>query len=118
MKTVKESLKSAGFHNMDNVLLNEFQNACKDPYFKKLVTALKMDPHVLMKYTSSLEDSARECRNCDGCKGLIECKNPVEGYRYLPKGKGEMLEFDYRACPFQEKRRKSMSKKYRDIWNF
>lgn len=106
MKTVKESLKSAGFHNMDNVLLNEFQNACKDPYFKKLVTALKMDPHVLMKYTSSLEDSARECRNCDGCKGLIECKNPVEGYRYLPKGKGEMLEFDYRACPFQEKRRK------------
>ena len=105
MKTVKESLNQMGFKKrMEQSLKKEFQAACQNPYFKTLIEKLKMDLNVMMKYTSTLEDCAKECEHCDGCKGLIECRNQIEGYVYLPRVSNDALEFDYHACKYQKKR--------------
>lgn len=107
MKTVNESLNQLGFKKrMEQSLNKDFQVACQNPYFKTLVEKLKMDSNVMMKYTSTLEDCAKECAHCDGCKGLIECRNQIEGYVYLPRISHDALEFDYHACRYQKKRLK------------
>ena len=39
--------------------------------FKKIVKDLKLSKEYLMKYTSSLEESANELDNCKNCKSIF-----------------------------------------------
>ena len=66
-------------------LNNSFLEASKDKDFCKLITTIKVDKDVAKKYTSSLEDTVCELRNCKNCKGLYECKNSVEGHVSYPE---------------------------------
>lgn len=84
-------------------LYDEYQKSLKDEKFKKLVEQLNIDSRILMKYTSNLEESALEYDNCTSCKSLLNCKNKICGYAYLPKVNGKMLTFDYKACKKREK---------------
>lgn len=84
-------------------LEKEFELACKNEEFKSFISKIKLPKKELIKYTSLLEESMNEYNNCLNCKNIMECKNKVEGYAYLPKIDDGKLRFNYKACRYKEK---------------
>ena len=85
----------------DISLKHSFQDACSDNDFKAYVYNLNIPEETLIKYTSRLEETFAECKNCATCKGLDTCKNKVPGYAYTPYGKDKIIEFSYDICKKQ-----------------
>ena len=79
-------------------LIHSYQDACSNKDFKKYVDSLGIEEQILIKYTSSLEDSYMEYTNCKKCKSLACCKNKVIGYRYTPEKEKNIIRFSYLAC--------------------
>ena len=91
--------------NVDEVKLDHsFQDACSDKEFYDYVYSLGIAEDTLKKYTSSLEDSFEEYKNCKNCPGLEECPNKVHGYKYSPEKDQNLIRFSYIACKKQEKK--------------
>ena len=94
--------------NIDELELNkidldtEYKNALKNSNFKAITKNLKLDESVLKKYTSLLEESSLEYEHCKNCKNLLECKNKVEGFCYLPINNNGNLTFTYKPCKYKE----------------
>lgn len=84
-------------------LKQEFINALKDEYFSKMVSRLKLNENVLMKYTSRLKDCCCEFKNCMDCKGLDMCKNKVKGFVLTPKTNKNTINFYYQGCRYTQK---------------
>ncbi len=104
MKTIIESLNDLGYKEaIDKKLKENFSEALQDKNFKDLVSKLKIKEENLKNYTSLLQTSAVEYHNCKNCKSILECKNKVEGYAYLPKIKNNDLIFQYKRCKYKKK---------------
>lgn len=104
MKTLKETIDKMGMKkDLEISLIKSFQDALEAPEFKKFVSKIKLPESELIKYTSQLETSFNEFNDCLNCKSILECKNQVPGYAYLPKVKDSKLEFSYMPCAFQKK---------------
>lgn len=84
-------------------LEKNFDEALKDTAFTKLVTKLKMPKKELLKYTSKLESTCCELKNCQNCKGLFECKNSLEGHVTCPKVIQDKIYFTYAPCKYFKK---------------
>lgn len=89
--------------NLDGKLKSAYTEACKDPKFQRLVTKLKLKEQEAMKYTSSLQDTLEELKHCEGCKGLYECKNRLEGHVFFPKKENDRIDFVYAPCKYLKK---------------
>ncbi len=96
---------SDNFHkkNLDYLLDEAYDEALENDDFKNFVCKLKMKRENLKKYTSLLEESSKEYNNCLNCKGILECKNKIEGYAKLPKINENALEFIYKPCKYKRK---------------
>lgn len=104
MKTLSNAIDNLGYKtDITNNLELSFNEALKDEDFKKFVSKIKLPREELIKYTSQLEESFHEYRNCSKCKSIHECKNKVPGYAYLPKIVNDKLQFNYVPCKFQKK---------------
>lgn len=79
-------------------LIHSYQDACSNKEFKIYLDSLGIEEEILMKYTSSLEDSYIDYMNCRNCKSLACCKNKVDGYRYTPEKEKNIIKFSYIAC--------------------
>ena len=79
-------------------LIHSYQDACSDKEFKEYVDKLNIKEDILIKYTSNLEDSFKEFKNCSKCKSLENCTNKVKGYIYKPEQAGNLITFSYVAC--------------------
>ena len=101
MQNVNKSIKEV--NDLNYKLKVSYHEACKDDVFKELVDSINLNDDELMKHTSSLEDSTCEYKNCKNCKGLLFCKNTMNGYCYLPTLKDNMLNFSYVACKYKNK---------------
>lgn len=89
--------------NVNNIDLDtEYKEASKSEDFKAITKGLKLKDDVLKKYTSLLEESSIEFEHCKNCKNLLECKNKVEGFCYLPINDNGNLNFTYRPCKYKE----------------
>lgn len=86
-----------------NKLLDNYKEHLNDKDFKELVSKINLSDDVLKDYTSSINDSLIEYKNCKNCKGLDNCKNKLKGYLYAPKVCNNKLDFYYRICPYQSK---------------
>ena len=99
MENINKVVNNMGYNSeIKKNLEKEFISSLEDDEFKKLVSKIKLPREILMKYTSLLEMSSKEISNCRNCKNILECKNNVEGYVYLPKVNEDNLEFNYKAC--------------------
>lgn len=87
-------------------LAHSFQDACSDKEFYDYVYGLNVKEDILMKYTSSLEDSFLENKNCKNCKGLENCLNKVLGYCYNATNDKGMITFSYDSCKYMNKKLK------------
>ena len=104
--------KFTDIYEVDETKLNQsFQKACANEEFKNYVYSLNIKEDILKKYTSSLEDSFKEYKNCENCKKLEECKNSLKGYCYKPMDNGNVITFTYDACPKMNKKLKEDSYK-------
>ena len=101
MENVNKNIKQVD--DLSYKLKVSYHEACKDSNFKELVDSINLNDEELMKYTSSLEDSAHEYKNCKVCKGLAFCKNEINGYCYLPTLEDKKLSFSYVSCKFKNK---------------
>lgn len=79
-------------------LLQNYMNACADKDFKKYIESLGIDNDLLVKYTSSLQDSFLEKKMCDACLSFRECSHSVKGYTLLPERVGKRVLFTYVPC--------------------
>lgn len=82
-------------------LKQEFMESMKDKNFKNFIDKLNISEDILMKYTSILEESAKEFKNCCNCKNLLNCKNKIDGFAYLPRLNGDNLIFEYKPCKYK-----------------
>ena len=110
MKSLKENINQFKVEKID--LRSSFDEEYQNQDFKYLVDKLKLSKDILCKYTSLLKTSSEEYSHCRECKGLVACKNKINGYAYLPKINNDKLEFQYKACKYQEKKIKEL--KYLD----
>ena len=101
MKKISELVRIT--EQEENLLKQNFIKKLDDPKFRQLINTLNASDETLMKYTSSLEDSALEFNNCQTCAGLSSCKNKINGYLYAPKENKNNISFEYIACPYQLK---------------
>ena len=99
MHNILNDVEEINNHKTD--LKKEYKESLKDKNFKSFVKKLNISDDILMKYTSILEESACEFKNCCNCKGLINCKNKMEGFAYLPRVNGDSLIFEYKPCKYK-----------------
>ena len=83
-------------------LKDSYKKASEDIQFRRLVKTIKASEDVAMKYTSSLEETVKELNNCSKCKGLIYCKNRLEGHVFYPEVKYNTIVFSYAACKYKK----------------
>ena len=102
MKKIDETNLFRKDPKIEQQLRKEFNQALENEEFRLLVTKLHLKEDVLMKYTSSLEDACSEFSNCLKCKGLIECKNKLNGFAYLPSNQNGNIVFEYKACKYRK----------------
>ena len=100
MHNVLENIDELELNKID--LDTEFKMAMKKSDFKAITKNLQLDDNELKKYTSLLEESSIEYGNCKNCKNLLECKNKVEGFCYLPINNNGNLTFTYKPCKYKE----------------
>ena len=103
MKKLKQEVNKLGLDNNVNLSLKqEYIKALKSEEFKTLISKLHAEEEVLMKYTTKLQESAAEYKNCQMCKNILECKNDVSGFCYFPEVTGKGVNFSYIACNYKK----------------
>lgn len=100
MHNVLENINNDELQKID--LDTEYKKAKSNPNFKDITKNLKLKDEELKNYTSLLEESSIEYEHCKNCKSLLECKNRVEGFCYLPVNNNGSLCFTYRPCKYKE----------------
>jgi len=101
MESLKEVLKNS--YRQNNFILEKNYNEAKlDPAFSKLVNSLKTEDKLLMKYTSKLQQTTSELKNCKNCKNIFQCQNEIEGHVYYPTCEENNLSFYYTPCKYQK----------------
>ena len=98
MHNVLEDMKE----NINYDLDSEYIEALKDSNVKTIVKSLKMSDDELKKYTTLIKECACEYEHCKNCKNLLDCKNKVEGYCYLPVNVDGNITFTYKPCKYKE----------------
>ena len=100
MHNVLENLEMEELNKID--LDTEYKQALSNPNFKAITKNLKLDDNILKKYTSIIEECASEYENCKNCKCLLDCKNKVEGFCYLPINNEGNVSFTYKPCKYKQ----------------
>ena len=101
-------------------LEKSYKEACKNVKFRRLIKTIEVSDDIAMKYTSSLEETISELENCSKCKGLIYCKNRLEGHVLYPKKEDNRIIFSYVPCKFEKERiseEKNKNTRDKDIFN-
>ncbi len=101
MENINKTIKSA--KDLNYKLKLAYEEAMKDECCKELASSINLSDDELMKYTSNIEESACEYKNCKNCKCLAACKNKITGYCYLPVLNDGKLNFSYVACKYKNK---------------
>ena len=103
MEELNKSTDKFFVRDLNDTLKREYISSLKDKKFASLVNKLKLSDEVGMKYTTKLEHTIENLKNCENCKCLNECKNEVNGCVYYPEKKDDKLDFNYVACKYKNK---------------
>ena len=85
-------------------LTKNFNDACQNEMFVKLVKKLKLTKKEAVKITSKLEDCVKELEHCKNCQGLSMCQNAFKGNVKMPKKENEKVYFTYIPCKYLKMR--------------
>ena len=97
-------MQKLNFGKTDNKELeSNYLKALKDTNFEKIANSLDVDDKVKCRYTSSLQELAKNLDVCSKCKGLSSCPYDIQGlikYAYVENG---IIKFAYKECKYKEK---------------
>lgn len=85
-------------------LENNYKRALNNPDFQYVDSKIDLSISEKMKYTSKIETSALELKNCKNCKSLHDCKNKIRGFVFYPNVMDDRISFDYVACKYEKER--------------
>ena len=88
--------------NIQDSVFKNFEIAMEDDAFCALCGKIKTEKKILAKYTTKLQNTVCELKNCKNCKGLSCCKNNVVGYVDFPSVKDDELVFVYTPCKYKK----------------
>ena len=112
MDSLKEVINGK-FGKSDYRLESDYRkNYDEDMTFRKIANDLDLPTTTLMKYTTKIEKTSCELKNCKKCKNIFECQNEVTGYVYYPQKNEELIEFCYVPCKY--KKELEETNKYKD----
>lgn len=100
MHNILENIDTEELQKID--LDTEYKKALSNPNFKDITKNLKLSDDKLKQYTSIIEECSEEFEHCKNCKSLLDCKNKVEGYCYLPINNNGDVAFTYKPCKYKE----------------
>ena len=103
MLKLENETKKYQKYNLDGALKKAYVAALKNDEFKKLINTLKIKESIALNYTSKLEDTVQELKNCAKCKSIYGCKNKITGFVYYPALKNDQVDFNYVACKYKKK---------------
>jgi len=89
--------------DLDIKLKQAYIRELKDEDFKNLTLRLSLSDEDLMKYTSKLRKTTEQLKMCKNCKGLLHCKNEINGFIYYPEIKNGKLNFSHISCKYKRK---------------
>ena len=102
MENLKEVINGK-YGKSDYRLEADYQKSYdEDMMFRRIVNSLDLPKETLMKYTTKIEKSSCELKNCKKCKNIFECHNEVDGYVYYPQKKDNDIEFCYIPCKYKK----------------
>lgn len=102
MKSISNIIKENYYFNPKRLEQDYELVLEKNKTFKELVSSLSLPKTYLMKYTSSLEEAAKELDNCKNCQNILECKNSYQGHTFTPNILSDNLVFDYIPCKYKQ----------------
>lgn len=117
MQKVIEKVSKYRKDDLDTKLKQSYIRELKDEDFKKLVSSLKLSDDELMKYTSKLRKTTEQLKMCKNCKGLLECRNEINGFIYYPEINNNKLNFSHVSCKYKRKFMKE-TKYLNNIYSF
>ena len=101
MKNLVDELTSK--EKLNKKLEENYKEAMQDKTFSALIAKLKLTKEEAMKYTTKLEATTKELKQCSICKGLYACKNAYLGHVNSPKIVNNRIYFTYLPCKYQKK---------------
>ena len=102
MKSISKVINENYYINKEKLESDYKEALSKNKQMQKIVKELKLSDEYLMKYTTKLEESAGELKNCSKCKSLAECKNSYNGHIFYPELLNDNLVFDYIPCKYKQ----------------
>ena len=87
---------------LENSVKDNYLKALKDPDFVSLVSKLNLSENEIMKYTTKLQNTVEELKNCKNCPGLAACKNKELGCVNYPQNYNNHVLFSYIACRYKK----------------
>jgi len=100
MHNILENIDTEELQKID--LDTEYKKSLSNPNFKTITKNLNLSDDKLKQYTSIIEECSNEFEHCKNCKSLLDCKNKVEGYCYLPINNNGDVSFTYKPCKYKE----------------
>ncbi len=98
-----------------NELKIKFEKALEDKIFVKIVGSIDLPKETLMKYTTTLQEAAKEISNCSNCKGIENCKNMVPGSYLKAEKDNAGITFSYYNCRYTENNKYKKNVTYFDL---
>ena len=103
MQKVIDKVSKYKKEDLDIKLKQAYIRELKDEDFKNLTLRLSLSDEDLMKYTSKLRKTTEQLKMCKNCKGLLHCKNEINGFIYYPEIKNGKLNFSHISCKYKRK---------------
>ncbi len=107
MKKVDEYIPNK--KDLDSINRKNFKLAMENTDFANLCYRLGVSEEVMQKYTSRLENTVSELKNCKGCPSIDACKNKVRGCVDYPLVEGDTLIFSLTPCKYKKEKDKYKS---------
>ncbi len=103
MQKVIDKVSKYAREDLDTKLKQAYIRELKDEDFKNLTSRLNLSDDKLMKYTSKLRKTTEQLKMCKNCKGLLHCKNEINGFIYYPELQNGKLNFSHISCKYKRK---------------
>jgi len=110
MKNSNELIKNKSKDDFNKVNLKNYKLAMEDTLFASLAYKLELDESILCKYTSKLESTVKDLKQCKKCKSLDNCPLEICGYVNYPSVQNNSLIFSYTPCKYRKEETKNESK--------
>ena len=110
-----EKIKMSRIDKIKEELEKELNISMQTKEFCDLLKRNKITKDDALKNNTKLMDTVLELKNCQNCKGLINCQNKLSGHVLYPSYDGGFLKFIYMPCRYKKEESQKKLEKLNSI---